>query len=176
MSTIDLMILGILTEGPKSAYEITNHIADRQVTRLLKVSDPAVYKSCKRMYQNGFLKGKLISAGAQPKKTVYSLNSNGKKRFYDLMTQYSSDIKPFFIEFNTFIWNLDKVEKEDGLKMLCNLKDELKTMESWIVEHEREAREVVSIPARLVIKQYAMLISTLVNWSIDAINEYKKIQ
>ena len=174
MSTIDLMILGILSEAPRSAYEINQHIAEKQVSRLLKISDPAVYKSCKRMHQRGFLVGTTVKEGAQPAKVVYDLSADGKKRFHELMEFYASDVKPFFIEFNTFIWNLDRVDKKEGLKLLSRLSDELKELEAWIVEHEKEASKSVSFPTRMVIKQYAMLISTQVAWVEEAIREFVK--
>ena len=174
MSTIDLIILGILSEAPMNAYEVTHYISEKQIRRLLKISDPAVYKSCKRMHQNGYLRGKTIKESGLPEKTIYSINAKGKKRLVELMEHYSSNFVPFFIEFNTFIWNLEKIEKKQALRMLHDLTEELKNMKGWIVEHEREAQSSISFPAKMIVKQYSMLISTLVTWSEELIPEYKK--
>ena len=175
MSTIDLIILGILSEAPMNAYEVTHYISEKQIRRLLKISDPAVYKSRKRMHQNGYLRGKTIKESGLPEKTIYSINAKGKKRLVELMEHYSSNFVPFFIEFNTFIWNLEKIEKKQALRMLHDLTEELKNMKGWIVEHEREAQSSISFPAKMIVKQYSMLISTLVTWSEELIPEYKKI-
>ncbi len=174
MSTIDLIILGILSETPMNAYEVTRYISEKQVSRLLKISDPAVYKGCRRLHHNGFLKGKNIREGGLPKKTIYNITSDGKKRLLELMEHHSSNFAPFYIEFNSFIWNLERIDKKSGLKMLRDLTEEIKTMKRWIVTHEQEVASTASFPAKMIIKQYSMLISTLVTWSEEMISEYGK--
>jgi len=59
MSTIDLIILGILLENPMNAYGLTHFIDDKQVGRLLKISKPAVYKCCKRLFKAECLDGEI---------------------------------------------------------------------------------------------------------------------
>ena len=43
MSTIDLIILGILLDKKKNAYELAKFIEDRGIDKFLKVSLPAIY-------------------------------------------------------------------------------------------------------------------------------------
>jgi DNA-binding PadR family transcriptional regulator len=174
-SIIDLVILGVLTEGPKSAYELTSFVAEKQVNRLLKISDPAIYKSCKRLVKEDYVVGRVVKKGNQAEKTVYRLNKKGKLRFLELMQHYSSSFQPLYIEFNAFIWNLERVAKSEGLKMLDALQKELEKIQSWLVDHMVQVSGSVTFSARMIMKQYSMMMITLLDWIDEVIFEYKQL-
>ncbi len=176
MSTIDLIILGILTEAPMNAYELTQYIGERQVGSFLKISDPAIYKSCKRLLHGGFLNGNSVKEGNQPSKTIYSINSDGKEKFHELMMFYSSNFTPWNIEFNAFMWHLEKLDKDQGLKMLRNLGDELRVKEMWFKKHESELNPYIPFSASMILKQNTMMITTLIAWVDKAIEDYKNLE
>lgn len=174
MSTIDLIILGFMLDRQMNAYELASLITEKQVDRFLKISTPAVYKSCKRLCSEGFLSSKTIKEGAQPEKTIYSINEQGREKFASLMRHFSSNLTPFFLDFNVFIFHLEKLEKEQGLEMLDNLKKQLLYYNKWIVEHEKEIPESAPFASKAIVKQYRMSLSTLLRWSEEAILDYKK--
>ncbi len=176
MSTIDLIILGILTENSMNAYEITQYIEERQVGTFLKISDPAIYKSCKRLHAEGLLDGTSAKEGNQPEKIIYRINSDGQARFHDLMSFYSSNFKLWNTEFNAFMWHLEILDKQEGLKMLRNLGDELRVKESWFKNHESELMLYIPFSASMILKQNTMVITTLIAWVDGAIEEYEKLE
>ena len=174
MSTIDLIILGFLLERSMNAYDLASLISDKQIYRFLKISIPAIYKRCKRLYADGFLDGVRVKEGEQHEKTVYSVNGNGKERFFELMEHFSSNFTPFFLDCNVFIWNIEKVDRKRGLKMLLALQNELIGLNRWIVEHERDEIGNISFSGRAIVSQYRMVLSTLCDWIKDVIADYKK--
>lgn len=176
MSTIDLIILGILTETPMNAYEITQYIGERQVGSFLKISDPAIYKSCKRLLHGGFLNSNSVKEGNQPNKTIYSINSDGKEKFQELMTFYSSNVSPWNIEFNAFVWHLEKLDRQHGLEMLRNLGNELRAKEMWFKNHESEVIPYIPFSASMILKQHTMMITTLIAWVEETIEGYKNLE
>src|SRR3989339_437751 len=97
MSTIDLIILGILLNNPLNAFELTRFMDTHHIDKLVKISKPAVYKCCKRLFQAGFLDGETIREGEMPEKVIYSINEKGRERFYELMEHFSSNLNPFFL-------------------------------------------------------------------------------
>ena len=177
MSTIDLIILGILLEKKKNAYELAKLIEDRGIDKFLKVSVPAIYKNCKRLYQSGYLNGQRVREGEMPEKLVYSINKKGKEHFHNLMKYYSSsmhhDPTPFFIDFNSFLWNIEKLEMSEAIEMLENLQFQLIRTEKWIIQHEKEAQSREPFTSRMIIKQYRIMVDTLVIWVEETIEEYK---
>lgn len=176
MSTIDLIVLGFLLDRRMNAYELVSFITEKQIGRFLKISTAAVYKRCKRLYEEGFLNGEMVKEGEQPEKTVYSINKKGEKKFFDLMEHFSSSFAPFFLDCNAFIWNIEKLEKEQGLKMLTNLHDELLNFNVWIIQHEKAEFKSMSFASRSIVKQYRLMISTLYIWSKELIADYKKLK
>ncbi|VAW46334.1 hypothetical protein MNBD_GAMMA03-356 [hydrothermal vent metagenome] len=173
MSVVDLMILGFLLNEPRNAYALAQLVEQRNLSRLLKISRPVVYKSCRRLSEAKFLKSKIIRDSKAPEKVVYSVNAQGKKHFYKLMEYYSSRINLFHFESNSFIWNLYHCEYEEGLDMLKNLQTELTLLLTWMKKHEKE--DVVSnanFCVRMVVKQYRMVLVAMVNWIGEAIEEY----
>ncbi len=174
MSTIDLIVLGILLENPMNAFELTRYIEDREIGRLVKISTPAVYKCCKRLFKGAYLDGERVREGEMPEKVIYSVNPKGRERFYELMAYFSGNINPFYFEFNSFIWNLERIEKSKALEMLGNLRNQLVTLKGWIIQHENEVASKVTFPAKAIIKQYRMLITMLVIWVEETIDDYNK--
>ena len=175
MSTIDLIILGILTESPMNAYEIIQYISERQIGNFLKISDPAIYKSCKRLLHDGLVDGTSVKEGNQPNKTVYRINPDGEFKFNQLMVHYSSNLNNWNIEFNAFMWNLEKVDKQQGLQMLANLGDLLREKESWFKDHVVELLPYIPFSARMGLTQYSMMTTTLVAWIEGATEEYERL-
>lgn len=176
ISTIDLIILGVLLERPMSAYDLACMIEEKQVGRFLKISTPAVYKSCKRLCGSGLLDGKTSKEGEQPEKIIYRINEKGKERFFALMEHFSSHVMPFYLDFNAFIFNVEKAGKQRGLKMLKKLRDELLDLKAWIVEHEREELPNMTFAGKAIVKQYRLTVSALLSWSEEIVEDYKKMK
>jgi DNA-binding PadR family transcriptional regulator len=176
MSTIDLIILGILLEGPSGAYELVTHITEKHISRFLKISTPAIYKGCKRLYESGFLDRKTARKDELSEKAIYSVNKEGKEKFSALMKNFSSNVAPFFLDFNVFLWNIEKIDKKKGLKMLNSLREELANLKQWILKHEKEDLEGAPFASRAIVKQYRMMIITLNVWCDETIKEYTNMK
>ncbi len=175
-SPIELIVLGFFMEREMNAYDLASIISEKQINRFLKISVPAVYKSCKRLHAEGFLEGRVVKDSAFPEKTVYRLSAMGRTRFYALMEHYSAHFMPFFLENNVLIWNIEKLDKKDGTRFLENLRDQLRHFAGWIREHEKEQTPRISFGARAIVKQYRMMIDALCVWSDELIADYKKLK
>ncbi len=175
LSAVNLWIMGLLVDHPMSAYEIARIVETDVIARHLKVSVPAVYKNVRELQRVGYLEMERARMGEMPEKKVYSVTDSGRKYFLKLMDHYSSNLLDYYFEFNTFLANLDKVDKETGLKMLGNLRDQFYSMKTWIVAHEQEARaRKVYFAGRAIIKQYRMILHTLIAWIEEVIEEYRE--
>jgi DNA-binding PadR family transcriptional regulator len=175
-STIDLIILGFLYEKEMNAYDIATSISKKHVSLFLKISPPAVYKRCKRLYSDGYLVGETVKEGFQPEKTIYKINDKGKAKFFHLMNFYSTHVSKFYWNFNAFVWNLEKMEKKVGLQMLQNLHDAFLELKTWMKQHEKEVSKFLPFSNRVIVKQYSMITTTLLRWSEEVIDEYRRIR
>ena len=172
-STIELTILGILTRSPMSAYEITGFIEAKKVNRMLKISFPAVFKVCKKLYQNGILDGKSVQEGENPEKIIYSINDKGRQKFISLMEHYSSNLDPFYFDFNAFIWNLESLEQEQAMTMLNNLRNNILNLQKGVHIHEKEVT-YAPFAVRMIVRQYCLTADALAEWINYTIEEFQK--
>ena len=112
-----------------------------------------------------------------PEKKVYSVAKNGEAYFLRLMDYYSSNLSNYYFDFNAFLANIDKVDKQTGLKMMEHLRDEFYQLKTWIVSHEQEAKErQVYFAGKAIIKQYRMMAYTLIAWIEEVIEEYRQTE
>lgn len=172
MSIIDLLVLGILMRGASNAYELVRFIRDKEIHRILKISEPAVFKSCRRLAESGYLDGETVREAGVPDKVVYQVNHKGKERFHALMVHFAQEFRPFYLDFNTVLWNIEAMERAEGKRLLLTLQEQLHQARAWVVKHEAEVRDHLPFGPRQIVKQYSMTISTLAEWIDQAVEEF----
>jgi hypothetical protein len=91
------------------------------------------------------------------------------------MEYYSEHFQRPVYEFNAFLLNIDKVDKETGLRLLENLREHFLHGKTWISHHEQgmEGKNVF-FAGRAIVKQYRMLFTTMVDWIDEVIEEYRQ--
>ena len=60
MSSIDLVILGIVLEKPQSAYDIQKDVDYHHFSRWTKISVPSVYRKVIQLNEKGYLKSDIV--------------------------------------------------------------------------------------------------------------------
>ena len=64
MSSIDLVLLGLLSRQEKSAYDLAKEIEQYELDSMIRLSIPAIYKNVKQMEGRGFLEHRETRRGA----------------------------------------------------------------------------------------------------------------
>lgn len=170
-SVIDLLVLGIVLTEPMNAYRLAQYVDDRNLSRMVKISRPAIYKSCRRLCDDGSLLGQAMRETEAPEKVVYTITERGRNHFQAAMLHFSSRVSPFHFEFNTFIWHLPQLPFQDGLEMLTRLQHAFTEIQAWLTAHEQEAKKA-GFSAYSVVKQYRMVIGCLVQWVAETRDDY----
>lgn len=163
-SIVDMVILGILNKEPMNAYKLAQFVEQYNVTRLVKLSTPAIYKSCKRMCDQKLINGKYERDGEAPEKIIYSISQAGYKRFVKMMEHFASNVTPFYFDINSVVYSLEQLDYEQGLKLIDSYATEIIAMQSWLIPHSREAQAKANFASRMIIKQYLMVVDVLVKW------------
>lgn len=173
MSAVDLVILGYLKKSQASAYELAQLVESSKVKKIIKIGSPTIYQNIKKLAEKNYLSSTTLKAGEMPEKTIYTLTDKGEEYFLALMQQYSSDPGRMYFNFNSFIKNLELVDKETGLVMLKELKlyfyDTKEDLENDISEVESPPFEVNAI-----FKQYRILLKGMISWIDEIVEDYKK--
>lgn len=174
MSTIDLIVLGILFKEPRNAYELVRFVKERRVDRVLKVSEPAIFKSCRRLAEGGFIDGQTVREPGVPDKVVYQINDRGHQRLYELMFHFAQNVKPYYFDFNTVLWGIDNMEPNEGRQLLNDLQSQLHEFKAGVIAHEQEVASKLPFGPRQIVKQYRMTITALAGWIDEAVQDYEE--
>ena len=60
MSSIDLVILGIVLEKPQSAYDIQKDVEYHHLSRWTKISVPSIYRKVLQLSDKGYLQSDIV--------------------------------------------------------------------------------------------------------------------
>lgn len=175
MSTIDLMLLGVLMQKPMNAYEMKKEMEYRDIKDWIKISSPSVYKNLVKLYKSGYLDGEMVREGEMPEKTIYTINDKGKMYFMELMQYYSESPTRVYMDFCPVLTNLHNVDYETGLKMIETLQSNLTFgLECINREIERKSTDGVSLYGMSIIKLYSQMFALFCSWIDDFKKQYSE--
>ena len=85
MSSIDLVILGIVLEKPQSAYDIQKDVEYHHFPRWTKISVPSIYRKVLQLSEKGYLHSNIVKGDKFADKAIYSITDQGRAYFKELM-------------------------------------------------------------------------------------------
>lgn len=92
----ELLILGILKEGPKHGYDIKRIIKD-VIQTFTSLDVESIYYPLRVMEKKGYIKKEVGRFGRRPEKYTYHLSPKGNLRFNELLNNnFLSIRRPFF--------------------------------------------------------------------------------
>ena len=103
----ELILLGLLREGPKHGYNIKKRI--RQILSLFAGVDlKSIYYPLQVLEKKGLVVKRAAKPGKRPQRLVYALTSKGEERFNKLLVksfldftrpQFSLDVSLYFLHY-----------------------------------------------------------------------------
>jgi len=173
MSSVDLFLLGFIIERPWSAYELAKFIKENDLKEMIKISDASIFKKLIKMESSGYLEFKTVKSGEMPEKKIYSTTKKGKEHFFNLMRQNAEKEFQYHQDFNTFILNLSKIEKNIGIKMVKKLKARF-IEKRKLYKNLLEKNQAIPIEGRTIIRQIFLVNEAMIQWIDEFSCEYKK--
>ncbi|MFA5096138.1 MAG: PadR family transcriptional regulator [Candidatus Omnitrophota bacterium] len=103
----ELLLLGLLREGPKHGYEIKTRI--KQILSLFAgVELKSIYYPLRILEKRGLVAKRKLKPGRRPERIVYALTPKGRERFDELLNksllspkrpQFSLDLSLYFLHY-----------------------------------------------------------------------------
>ncbi|MFA5063099.1 MAG: PadR family transcriptional regulator [Candidatus Omnitrophota bacterium] len=103
----ELLLLGLLKEGPKHGYDIKTKI--KQILSLFAgVELKSIYYPLRILEKRGLVAKRTLKPGKRPERMVYALTSKGEARFNELLNksllslkrpQFSLDLSLYFLHY-----------------------------------------------------------------------------
>lgn len=163
MSSIDLVILGMVLERPQSAYDLQKDVEYHHLSRWTKISVPSVYKKVLQLKEQGYLQSKSVKGNKAADKAIYEITDAGRDYFAQLMEHYATQQISFLFDFNVVITNLNKVEKPQALELITKLRESIAASARLSGEHARE-NSAIPLVGRTIFNQQRMLYGALSQW------------
>ena len=175
MATIDLIVLGMLKNESLSAYDIQKLVEYRNISKWVKISTPSIYKKVIQLEEKGYIESKNVKEGKMAEKAVYSLTSQGEMQFERLMYEIASKPINIFLDFNAVVVNLTSLSPEGQKLCLENIKNNVKTLISYLEDNIRGKESIPQIPetGMAVLRQQLILSQAIEKW-VDEISENQK--
>lgn len=176
MSTIDLIVLGMLKKQALSAYELQKQIDYRNISRWVKISTPSIYKKVLQLEEKGYISGQTTKEGKMPEKVVYSLTAAGDREFERLMLALACQPISIFLDFNAVIVNLAGLSAEKQSFCLAGIEDNLKALKGFLQENLWLKEDLPEIPPTglAVLRQQLALAEALENWLAELVEYMQK--
>jgi len=166
MSSIDLVILGIVLEKPQSAYDIQKDVEYHNLSRWTKISVPSIYKKVLQLKEKGYLQSETVKGNKFAEKAVYAITDKGKTYFEQLMDTYANQQVPLLFDFNVVIANLNKMEKDKALNLVMQLRGSI-TASAQISDEYAVNYADIPLVGRTIFEQQKLLYQSLLEW-LDA--------
>ena len=163
MSSIDLVILGIVMEKPQSAYDIQKDVEYHHLSRWTKISVPSIYRKVLQMNEQGYLESSIVKGDKFADKAVYSITDKGQAYFGQLMETYASQKVPLLFDFNVVITNLNKMDREKALDLIKKLRDNLTASAKSIDEYAASYPDI-PLGGKAIFEQQRLLYQSLLEW------------
>ena len=173
MSSIDLVILGMVLEKPQSAYDIQKDVDYHQFPRWTKISVPSIYRKVIQLNEAGYLQSNIVKGDRFADKAVYSITEKGRAYFEELMNTYASQKVSFLFDFNVVITNLNKMDKEHALDLVKKLRDSIIASAKTNDEYAAEYADIPLV-GRTIFEQQRMLYHTLLEWLDTFENQFRE--
>lgn len=175
MTTIDLIVLGILEKESLSAYDIQKLVEYRNISKWVKISTPSIYKKVIQLEEKGYVKSAMVKEGKMAEKAVYSLTPEGKVEFEKLMLKISLQPINIFLDFNAVIVNLENLSLKEQEICLENIENNIKIMKEYIGKNINLKENIPEIPetGKAVLQQQFILAQAIEDWIISVKEKLK---
>lgn len=158
---IDLAILGMVLEGPRSAYDLQKDVEYHHYPRWTRISVPSVYRKVLQLQERGDLRSE--ETPGDRRKTVYTITEQGRRRFLALMREQASAPAPLLLDCNVVAANLNKVDRETALELLGRMRESVTASARETAGYEA-SYEGLPLTARTVFDQQRRLYGALLEW------------
>lgn len=172
MSSIDLVILGIVLEKSQSAYDIQKDVEYHHFSRWTKISVPSIYRKVIQLNEKGYLASNIVKGDKFADKAIYSITDKGRSYFEQLMNTYASEQVTLLFDFNVVITNLNKMEKEKALELVKQLRNNI-TASANINEEYAVSYADIPLVGKTIFEQQRLLYHSLLEW-LDAFESHFK--
>jgi DNA-binding PadR family transcriptional regulator len=143
LSNKEAVLLGLVLEKPKHAYEVEKDIEERDMKYWTEISMSSVYKLLAKLEKREYLKSEVALSGNNVAQKIYSVTERGKKVFKGKIKELLSVWHPLIHPIDISLANLHRLSKKEVVERLSKYSESLDKMikcylelEQFLIEHK----------------------------------------
>ncbi len=142
----EIVLLGLLVEGPRYGYEIDKLIAERGMREWTNIAFSSIYAVLRTLEKKGLVESKTELAGNRARR-LYSVTKAGKRTLKGEVVRLISDPVPTADSFLLGIANVKMLEKSAAEPLLAARQVALNNIAAQLEGKKRQARGDIFVAA-----------------------------
>jgi len=164
MSSIDLIILGELTDKDWSAYDLANFVVKRNIKEIAHISSPAVYKNLLKLAKAGYLDKRKEKVGNMPERKVYSITPKGSELYNSLLNKYVDQELHYRFDFNAVFYNLKRRDRKQAESLIHTFNNRLIEKRNQLEKEKLKIEKDKNNKGICVVEQHELINNALIEW------------
>jgi DNA-binding PadR family transcriptional regulator len=136
----DLVLLGLLCDGPKHGYEMKKLI-EEDLGRFVEFSSGPIYYALKNLELRALVTKTVAQHGRRPEKYVYQITEKGKREFLNLLHRNFLTLQRPFHNLDLSLYFLKFLEPAETLKMIRERLVSLRRVRLWAKQLEKTLQQ-----------------------------------
>ena len=138
--TQELVLLGLLEEGPKHGYEIKRLII-KIIETFTSIKTKSIYYSLRQMEKEGLVAKRVSRAGRRPEKYIYHITKKGSGRFQELLRRSFLILERPFLNIDLSLYFLPFIKPKMARARLRTRLRGLGRVKVWLENMGRSLKE-----------------------------------
>jgi DNA-binding PadR family transcriptional regulator len=170
----DLIILGLLQQGPKHGYEIKKQLKNL-IGIFAYVDTKSIYYPLKVMAKEGLLTMSPSRQGARPEKFVYSITKKGISKFKQLLSENLSLLERPMFNLDISLYFLPQINKKVVVKRLRVRLRLLERVKNWL-QKQKTSKDNHSRHLLAILEHNLELILAEIKFTSNLIKDIDRIK
>ncbi len=168
----NLMLLGLLKDGPRHGYEIKK-LVDEVMSGFTGISSQSIYYPLKELEKKGFLSRVVSRSGKRPEKYTYKITKQGEEEFERLLSKNLLMIQRPFLNVDLSLYFLQHAKPEMVKRRLENRLNGLRKVKEWIAEEQENIQRNKALNHKATITEHMMeLIKLEINFTRRLLKQF----
>jgi len=118
MTKIDLLLLGLLLDGPVHGYDLYQKIQAEGIDDWFNVSMAGVYYSLGKLREHDLVVESRQRGGRSARKSIYRLTEEGRATFFEVMETQATSQEKNYLDYDLVIYLLNKLPLQRAVSLL----------------------------------------------------------
>jgi DNA-binding PadR family transcriptional regulator len=93
-SKVEVVVLGLLDEGPVHGYDLLERFRDRSMGFWVEIGKASVYQTLQRLERGGFVAGRAQKGPEGPDRRVFRITAAGRRRLREAAAELAKEVTP----------------------------------------------------------------------------------